>query len=229
MDTTSQEIMENTSPCDALDYPPNSSPRIQSELETMELRRKETDEIRRAFKENGILGLTRSKTLPPLSFKKDLADKIGANSEGPRPSLRTNRPVTPNFPCIIKRVNKSPIKIDALLRNSEPIPHFIDRASNQVPKKQSRAKSIQGWQNEIKKVVPQRPAFAISSDWVAPPADWDDRDPYISSPRSMFYTNTKYVLHKDFIVSPEWISEQMKVSEFSPAYRTCALRYGWCS
>lgn len=79
------------------------------------------------------------------------------------------------------------------------------------------------------RVVPQRPAFAISSDWVAPPADWDDRDHYVYSPRSMFYTNTKYVLHKDFIVSPEWISEKMKVSEFSPVYRTCALRYGWCS
>lgn len=79
------------------------------------------------------------------------------------------------------------------------------------------------------RVVPQRPAFALSSDWVAPPADWDDRDHYIYSPRGMFYTNTKYVLHKDFTVNPEWISEKMTVSEFSPVYRTCALRYGWCS
>lgn len=223
-------------------------------------------------------------------------------------------------------MNRSPIKIDALLRSSEPIPHFIDRRSKEPSNKTYRAKSIQGWKNEIKKyltfflflkfspgstfkfastsqiyyysssfflertvfflyllnkknhyvyiykrgleksflspyayfkysfisimicrasclawtkiataslfffrVVPQRPAFALSSDWVAPPADWDDRDHYIYSPRGMFYTNTKYVLHKDFTVNPEWISEKMTVSEFSPVYRTCALRYGWCS
>ncbi|XP_048732888.1 uncharacterized protein LOC125649400 isoform X2 [Ostrea edulis] len=197
----------------------------------MDLKRRETEEIRKSFKENGSVGLTlrRSKTLPPLTPRKEITDKIGANSDGSRPSLRNSRPKTPDYPCVIKRVNKSPLKIDALLRSSEPIPHFIDGASKEMPRKQYKAKSIQGWKNEIKKVVPQRPAFAISSNWVAPPAAWDDRDHYIYSPRSMFYTNTKYVLNKDFIVNSEWISEKMKVSDISPAYRTCALRYGWCS
>jgi hypothetical protein len=99
------------------------------------------------------LGLTlrRSKTLPPLTPRKDITEKIGAVSDGLRPSLRNNRPETPDYPCVIKRVNRSPLKIDALLRSSEPIPHFIDRASKDTPKKQYRAKSIQGWKNEIKK------------------------------------------------------------------------------
>ncbi|XP_022318359.2 uncharacterized protein LOC111121381 isoform X1 [Crassostrea virginica] len=218
----------------ANDVPDKSSscPEGHLEQQSMEARRRETEQIRKSFRNNAPLDLSfrRSKTLPPLTCKKELTGKIGANVEGSRPSLRTNRPVTPEYPCVIKRVNKgTPVKIDALLRSSEPIPHFIDRASKETPKQKYIAKSIQTWKNEIKKVVPQRPAFAISSDWVAPPADWDDRDHYVYSPRSMFYTNTKYVLHKDFIVSPEWISEKMKVSEFSPVYRTCALRYGWCS
>lgn len=212
------------------DYLPMSL-RATDQLQKMELKRRETEQIRRTFRENASSDLTfrRSKTLPPLSSKKDVTGKIGANSDGPGSSFRKSRAGSPEYPSIIQRVNRSPIKIDALLRSSEPIPHFIDRKSKEPSTKQYRAKSLQGWKNEIKKVVPQRPAFALSSDWVAPPADWDDKDHYIYSPRSMFYTNTKYVIHKDFIVNPEWTSEKMTVSEFSPVYRTCALRYGWCS
>uniref|UniRef100_K1QK59 Uncharacterized protein n=1 Tax=Magallana gigas TaxID=29159 RepID=K1QK59_MAGGI len=210
--------MEETGANDVLDYPPKSS-RSADERQKMEVKRRETEQIRRTFRENASSDLTfrRSKTLPPLSSKKDVTGKIGANSDGLSPSLRKSRAGSPEYPCVIQRGNRSPIKIDALLRKSEPIPHFIDRRSKEPSNKTYRAKSIQGWKNEIKKVVPQRPAFALSSDWVAPPADWDDRDHYIYSPRGMFYTNTKYVLHKDFTVNPEWISEKMTVSEFSPA------------
>ena len=114
----------------------------------------ETEQIRKSFRNNAPLDLSfrRSKTLPPLTCKKELTGKIGANVEGSRPSLRTNRPVTPEYPCVIRRVNKAmPVKIDALLRSSEPIPHFIDRASKETPKQKYIAKSVQTWKNEIKK------------------------------------------------------------------------------
>lgn len=79
------------------------------------------------------------------------------------------------------------------------------------------------------RVVPTRPAIAINSDWKAPPAEWDDRDQYIYGAKPMFYKNLKYAEHKDFVVNPEWLSEFMTVSTYSQAYRTCALRYGWCA
>lgn len=65
-------------------------------------------------------------------------------------------------------------------------------------------------------------------DWKAPPAEWDDRDPFLYSPKPMFYKNKKFVSERDFVVNPEWGSEKKKVSVNSPAYSTCALRYGWC-
>ncbi|KAL3866689.1 hypothetical protein ACJMK2_043970, partial [Sinanodonta woodiana] len=77
-------------------------------------------------------------------------------------------------------------------------------------------------------VVPRRPTIAINSDWQAPKAEWDDRDQYIYDPKGMFYDNRKYYIDKDFSISPEWISEKKSVSSYSRAYRTCALRYGWC-
>lgn len=79
------------------------------------------------------------------------------------------------------------------------------------------------------RVVPGRPSYAIKSDWQAPPAEWDDRDQYIYGAKSIFYKNLKYVPNKDFKINPEWLSEHMSVSTMSKAYRTCALRYGWCA
>ena len=79
------------------------------------------------------------------------------------------------------------------------------------------------------RVVPGRPSYAIKSDWQAPPAEWDDRDQFIYGPKSLFYKNLKYVEKQDFTINPEWLSEHMTVSTMSTAYRTCALRYGWCA
>ena len=79
------------------------------------------------------------------------------------------------------------------------------------------------------RVVPGRPSYAIKSDWQAPPAEWDDRDQFIYGPKSVFYKNLKYVEKQDFTINPEWLSEHMAVSTMSTAYRTCALRYGWCA
>ncbi|KAK3097221.1 hypothetical protein FSP39_007640 [Pinctada imbricata] len=175
---------------------------------------------------NGDLTLYRSRTLPPLSKSHDYELPVPPQGRY-RSGILRKRQDTPSF-SIIERQPKSPMTIKALLQVSEPIPKFIESGVHKKPEK-TVVKSLQGWKNEVRKVVPSRPAFAISSDWVAPPADWDDRDHYIYSPRCIFYKNIKHYQHKDFTVNPEWVSEKMTVSTFSPAYRTCALRYGWCS
>ncbi|XP_052784076.1 uncharacterized protein LOC128219931 isoform X2 [Mya arenaria] len=166
-----------------------------------------------------------SVTLPPL--RRSYTD-IG--------SLRTinKRPKspTPNYTMINKR-DPSRLQtpaVKALVTTSRPIPHLFDRKASTPERKDGPPnKTKQMWKNEITKVVPARPPIAIHSDWKAPPADWDDRDQYIYGAHPMFYKNLKYPMHKDFTVNPEWLSEYMTVSTYSQAYRTCALRYGWCA
>ncbi|XP_033750615.1 uncharacterized protein LOC117334884 isoform X2 [Pecten maximus] len=118
---------------------------------------------------------------------------------------------------------KLPI-FNALNRTFDPIPQFIESDK----KRNYATRSMDFWEKQVKKVVPERINLAISNDYQAPPATWDDRDPYIFSSKSCFYDNKKYVAHRDFNINPEWVSEGMHVSEYSPAYRTCPLRYGWC-
>ncbi|XP_069136939.1 uncharacterized protein [Argopecten irradians] len=115
-------------------------------------------------------------------------------------------------------------KFNALNRTFDPIPKFIESDV----KRSYATRSMDFWEKQVKKVVPDRINLAISNDYQAPPAVWDDRDPYIFSSKSCFYDNKKYVAHRDFNINPEWVSEGMHVSDYSPAYRTCPLRYGWC-
>ncbi|XP_045215493.2 uncharacterized protein LOC123565769 isoform X2 [Mercenaria mercenaria] len=165
---------------------------------------------------------TKSVTLPPL--QRSVTD-LGSL----RTMYRRPKSPTPNFTMINRRdpsLMKTP-DVNSLITMSKPIPNLLDK-----PKKddeETPRKNLNIWKNEVKKVVPARPAIAIHSDWKAPPAEWDDRDQYIYGPKPIFYKNIKYTEHKDFVVNPEWLSEFMTVSTYSQAYRTCALRYGWCA
>ncbi|XP_060076470.1 uncharacterized protein LOC132556100 [Ylistrum balloti] len=163
--------------------------------------------------------LQRSLTLPQLV-------------SSPAPSLRRKEPPTEfqhplRSPARRRRPFESRIKLPtfkALNRTFDPIPQFIESDK----RRNYATRSMDFWERQVKKVVPDRIDLAISNDYQAPPAIWDDRDPYIFSSKSCFYDNKKYVPHRDFSINPEWTSESMHVSEFSPAYRTCPLRYGWC-
>lgn len=166
---------------------------------------------------------SKSITLPPL--QRSITDLGGLMIMNKRP-----KSPTPNYTMINRRdpsLLKTP-NISALITVSKPIPSLLDKP-NKREKEEEHKKDVRIWKDEVKKVVPPRPAIAIHSDWKAPPAEWDDRDQYIYGPKPIFYKNIKYTEHKDFVVNPEWLSEFMTVSTYSQAYRTCALRYGWCA
>lgn len=159
--------------------------------------------------------------LPPLRRSHTEID-LGTMHQQPRSP-------TPNHTMINERVPKSSVSlpgIKALVATSKPIPNLLDRPSEEkeFPKKDPNL-----WKDEVTKIVPKRPAIAIQSNWEAPPADWDDRNQYIFCAKPIFYKNIKYTTGKSFVVNPEWLSEFMTVSTYSRAYRTCALRYGWCA
>ncbi|XP_060553131.1 uncharacterized protein LOC132714299 isoform X2 [Ruditapes philippinarum] len=165
----------------------------------------------------------KSVTLPPL--QRSVTDLGGLRTMYKKP-----KSPTPNFTMINRRdpnLMKTP-NVNSLITISKPIPNLLDRPKKEN-KEEAPKRNLSIWKNEVKKVVPSRPAIAINSDWKAPPADWDDRDQYIYGPKPIFYKNNKYPEHKDFVVNPEWLSEFMTVSTYSQAYRTCALRYGWCA
>ncbi|KAL4227432.1 hypothetical protein ACF0H5_012876 [Mactra antiquata] len=167
---------------------------------------------------------TKSLTLPPL--QRSVTDLGTLRTMYKRP-----KSPTPNFTMINRRDPELEKRKDivALLTKSHPIPNLLDKPIKKSDEKKSPRKDLTMWKNEVKKVVPARPPIALHSDWKAPPAEWDDRDQYIYGAKPIFYKNLKYTEHKDFVVNPEWLSEFMTVSTYSQAYRTCALRYGWCA
>lgn len=170
------------------------------------------------------INTARSLTLPPL--QRTVTDLGGLRIMNRKP-----KSPTPNYTMINRRdpdLLKTP-NISALITTSKPIPSLLDKPKKEEQVEETTRKNIRIWKDEVKKVVPSRPAIAIHSDWQAPPAEWDDRDQYIYGPKAIFYKNLKYTEHKDFIINPEWLSEFMTVSTYSQAYRTCALRYGWCA
>ncbi|KAH3812816.1 uncharacterized protein LOC127836645 isoform X1 [Dreissena polymorpha] len=169
-------------------------------------------------------GSTNSITLPPLERSRtDLGSLLTANRRPKSP--------TPNHTMINKRdpnLLRTP-DFRALLTTSAPIPNLLDPPPRTAERKTPPWKPLKLWRNEVTKEVPSRPPIALRSDWKAPPAEWDDRDQYIYGAKPVFYTNLKYANSKDFTINPEWLSEFMTVSTYSNAYRTCALRYGWCA
>ncbi|XP_021349624.1 uncharacterized protein LOC110447950 isoform X2 [Mizuhopecten yessoensis] len=184
-------------------------------------RKDNSDYVTQHLKPESQPDFQRSLTLPQL---------VQSSSPSPRSTRRENPPEFPHplrSPARRRKPFESKVKLPtfrALNRTFDPIPQFIEPNK----KRNYATKSMDFWEKQVTKVVPDRMKFAISNDYQAPPAVWDDRDPYTFSSKSCFYDNKKYVPHRDFKINPEWISESMHVSDYSPAYRTCPLRYGWC-
>ncbi|XP_052102512.1 uncharacterized protein LOC127736053 isoform X1 [Mytilus californianus] len=212
-----------------LDMLPRSPSKIHPDLLHLQQRRKAQDEIQGDWKRERLPSYSRANTLPIIT-----------QSEPAFHSPLTDRSKSGRYQ-LLKRRSKSPVDIkpyqarlsdrlktpdfNALVLKNRPIPQLFDRVDEN---EEFKTRSIQEWKNQVVKIVPKRPSFAIAMDWKAPPAEWDDRDQYLYSPKPMFYKNKKFVSERDFVVNPEWGSEKKKVSVNSPAYSTCALRYGWC-
>ena len=211
------------------DFLPKSPAQIHPDLIHLQKCRRAQDEVQGDWKE-GLPSFRRSNTLPAITnsepaFKSPLTARSGTGRRSSALHCRSKSPldIKPYQASLSDRL-KTP-DFNALVRKSIPIPQLLDTVDDQL---EFPTKSIQEWKNQVVKIVPKRPSFAIAMDWKAPPAEWDDRDNYICSPKPMFYKNKKFVSERDFVVNPEWGSEKKKVSVYSPAYRTCALRYGWC-
>ncbi|XP_067667766.1 uncharacterized protein, partial [Haliotis asinina] len=116
---------------------------------------------------------------------------------------------------------------DALTRTSVPVPHLFDEMTDE--REFSRV-DISQWENQVKKVVPRRPVFALTYD--SGPANlygWDINDDFITDSKCHFYHSKKHQRDRNFVINPEWVSESVSLKSGPKAYRTCPIRYGWCS
>ncbi|XP_046543131.1 uncharacterized protein LOC124253415 isoform X3 [Haliotis rubra] len=152
---------------------------------------------------------------------------LGSPSRNPRDMVRSAQPVRT---AIIDHVPTSSRRrggFDALTRTSVPIPHLFDEMTDD--RKFTRV-DISHWENQVKKVVPRRPVFVVTSD--SGPAnlyDWDINDDFVTDTKCHFYHSKKYQRDRDFVINPEWVSESVSLKSGPKAYRTCPIRYGWCS
>ncbi|XP_071084748.1 uncharacterized protein [Haliotis cracherodii] len=152
---------------------------------------------------------------------------LGSPTRYPRGLVRSAQAVRTSIVDHVPSSSRRRGGFDALTRVSVPVPHLFDERTDD--RKFSRV-DISQWEDQVTKVVPRRPVFAVTSD--SGPAnlyDWEINDDFITDTKCHFYHSHKYQRDRNFVIHPEWVSESVSLKGGPKAYRTCPIRYGWCS
>ncbi|CAH1795813.1 unnamed protein product [Owenia fusiformis] len=172
----------------------------------------------------------RQGTIPSFSSRPNTTAERSksCNYSQPRQQRLLNRQRhTKSAVDVIKRLPVQPIKFDALSRVNPPLPKAFGDPIPTSKDYKRRPEILEGWKNEIRKVVPERLPFAVESKVETPNRDWAEDDAYPLSSETYFYKVQGNAPARHFIIDPKWFSEQHSFKNFSKQYQTCTLRFGW--